>query len=92
MQHRVCQIISVSHFQLKGTTENRTGRGIFTDDAYLDVLSLSLVSGRYFNKSFGTDTLSILLNEKAVTALGIKGRSDWCQPYHTRRATQSTGW
>ena len=30
-------------FQLKGTTENRTGRGIFTDDAYLDVLSLSLV-------------------------------------------------
>lgn len=60
-------------FQLKGTTENRTGRGIFTDDAYLDVLSLSLVSGRYFNKSFGTDTLSVVLNEKAVTALGIKG-------------------
>jgi putative ABC transport system permease protein len=60
-------------FQLKGTTENRTGRGIFTDDAYLDVLSLNLVSGRYFNKSFGTDTLSVLLNEKAVAALGIKG-------------------
>lgn len=60
-------------FQLKGTTENRTGRGIFTDDAYLDVLSLSLIRGRYFNKSFGTDTLSIILNEKAVAALGIKG-------------------
>jgi len=60
-------------FQLKGTTENRTGRGISTDESYLDVLSLSLVKGRFFNKSFGTDTLAIVLNEKAVAALGIKG-------------------
>jgi putative ABC transport system permease protein len=60
-------------FQLKGTTENRTGRGISTDESYLDVLSLSLVKGRFFDKSFATDTLAVVLNEKAVAALGIKG-------------------
>lgn len=60
-------------FQLKGTTENRTGRGILTDDAYLDVLSLTLLKGRFFNRTFGMDTLSIVLNESAVSALGIKG-------------------
>ena len=60
-------------FQLKGTTENRTGRGIATDESYCDVLSLEIVKGRFFQKSFGTDTLAIVLNEKAVASLGIKG-------------------
>jgi putative ABC transport system permease protein len=39
----------------------------------LSSLSLQLAKGRFFSKSFSTDTLSIILNESAVTELGILG-------------------
>ena len=35
-------------------------------------MSISLASGRFFSKSFGTDTLSYVLNQAAVKAIGWK--------------------
>ena len=60
-------------FQKEGTRDSYTGRGLITDENYAQTLSLELVKGRYFSKSFSTDTLSLVLNESAVSAMGIKG-------------------
>ena len=57
------------------TTENRnqpmTGRGIIVDEEYEKTLNLTLVGGRFFSKDFPTDSLSVVLNEKAVKELGL---------------------
>jgi len=55
-----------------GGKEPVTGRGIFVDDAYAKLLGLELKEGRFFSKDFSTDSLSLLLNEKAVTDMGLK--------------------
>ncbi len=60
-------------FQKQGTRDSYTGRGLLTDENYAQTLSLELVKGRYFSKSFSTDTLSLVLNESAVKAMGIEG-------------------
>ena len=39
----------------------------------MEALSLQLDKGRFFSKAYATDTLSIVLNESAVTAMGIQG-------------------
>jgi len=55
-----------------GSKEQLTGRGIFVDDSYAKVLGLELKEGRFFSKDFSTDTLGIILNEKAVAELKLK--------------------
>jgi putative ABC transport system permease protein len=55
-----------------GAKEPVTGRGIFVDDSYAKVLGLELKEGRFFSKDFSTDSLAILLNEKAVSDMGLK--------------------
>ena len=59
-------------WQQKGSTEPMTGRGIITDDAHAPTLGLEIKEGRFFSKSYSTDSLSVVLNEKAVTELGLK--------------------
>jgi putative ABC transport system permease protein len=59
-------------WQERGSTEPMTGRGIITDDAHAATLALDLKEGRFFSKEFPTDSLSIVLNEKAVSELGLK--------------------
>jgi putative ABC transport system permease protein len=59
-------------WQQKGTPEPMTGRGIVTDEAHLATLGLRLKAGRFFSKELSTDSLSLVLNEKAVTELGLK--------------------
>lgn len=58
------------------TLENRnqpmTGRGIVVDDEYLKTLNLTVVEGRFFSKDFPTDSLAVVLNEKAVKELGLQ--------------------
>jgi putative ABC transport system permease protein len=49
-----------------------TGRGIITDDRYAATLGLEMKEGRFFSRDFPTDSLAIVLNEKAVSALGLK--------------------
>jgi putative ABC transport system permease protein len=55
-----------------GNKEPMTGRGIITDEQYQKSLDLQMKEGRFFSKDFPTDSLSIVLNEKAVAELGLK--------------------
>ena len=55
-----------------GNKEPMTGRGIITDEQYQKSLALQMKEGRFFSKDFPTDSLSIVLNEKAVAELGLK--------------------
>jgi putative ABC transport system permease protein len=59
-------------YQEMGSKEQVTGRGIFVDDDYAKVLGLELKEGRFFSRDFSTDSLSVLLNEKAVSELKLK--------------------
>jgi len=59
-------------FQQMGSTEPRTGRGIIADDQFASTLGIELKEGRFFSKSFSTDSLSLILNEKAVADFGLK--------------------
>ncbi len=49
-----------------------TGRGIVVDDKFAGVIGLEMEKGRFFSRDFPTDSLAIVLNEKAVAALGLK--------------------
>lgn len=73
-------------FQKEGTKESYTGRGLLVDDKYAEALSLQMEQGRFFSKSFLTDTLSLVLNESAVKAMGITGN-----PVGTRLTTFDDG-
>ena len=59
-------------YQEVGSKEQLTGRGIFVDDSYPKVLGLELKEGRFFSKDFSTDSLSLILNEKAVEQMKLK--------------------
>ena len=45
---------------------------IIVDDEYMETLDLKLVEGRFFSKDFPTDSLTVVMNEKAVAELGIQ--------------------
>lgn len=57
---------------IMGNKEPMTGRGIITDEQYQQSLDLQMKEGRFFSKDFATDSLAIVLNEKAVSELGLK--------------------
>lgn len=59
-------------WQPVGSRESMTGRGIVADASFADALGLEMREGRFFNKSFPTDSLAVVLNEKAVKALGLQ--------------------
>jgi putative ABC transport system permease protein len=59
-------------WQPVGSRESMTGKGIIVDDQFADALALEMKEGRFFSRTFGTDSLAIVLNEKAVKALGLK--------------------
>jgi putative ABC transport system permease protein len=61
-----------STFQEIGNKEQVTGRGLLVDDKYADVLSLEMKEGRFFSRNFGTDTVALVLNEKAVEEFKLK--------------------
>ena len=58
------------------TLDNRnqpmTGRGIVVDDEYQKALDLTLVEGRFFSKDFPTDSLAVVINEKAAREFGLQ--------------------
>lgn len=57
---------------IENQREPMTGRGVIVDDQYKETLGLQLVEGRFFSKDFPTDSLSVVMNEKAVAELGIQ--------------------
>lgn len=42
------------------------------DDNYLNLLGLQLRAGRFFSKSYSTDSLGVVLNEEAAKDFGLK--------------------
>jgi putative ABC transport system permease protein len=47
--------------------------GIYTDFAFIETFGIKLIEGRTFSEKYTTDnTKSVILNESAVSALGIK--------------------
>jgi len=59
-------------WQRVGSRESMTGRGMIVNDQFASTLGLTLKEGRFFSRAFATDSLSVVLNEKAVAALGLK--------------------
>jgi putative ABC transport system permease protein len=59
-------------FQVIGAKEPMTGRGVIVDEQYAKTLDLQMKEGRFFSRDFATDTLALVLNEKAVDELGLK--------------------
>lgn len=59
-------------WQAVGSKESLTGRGITVDDRFASTLGLTMKEGRFFSHGFSTDSLSLVLNEKAVTEMGLK--------------------
>lgn len=57
-------------FKRPEENETITGRGIITDDQFMPTLQIDCVEGRGFSKDFN-DSLSVVLNEKAVKDLGL---------------------
>ena len=58
-------------WQQVGSKSPMTGRGMVVDEDYNKTLGIELKEGRFFSKEFSTDTLSVVLNEKAVHELGL---------------------
>jgi len=59
-------------YQEERSKDQVTGRGILVDDSYAKILGLELKEGRFFSTDFSTDSLAVVLNEKAVEELGLK--------------------
>lgn len=54
-----------------GSQQPMTGRGIVVDEEYQKTLRLEMKEGRFFSRDFPTDSLAVVLNEKAVAELGL---------------------
>ncbi|HTL09686.1 MAG TPA: ABC transporter permease, partial [Chitinophagaceae bacterium] len=55
-----------------GAKEPMTGRAVIVDDQFAPLLDIEMKQGRFFSKAFGSDSLAVVLNEKAVEELGLK--------------------
>ena len=58
-------------FQPLGSREAMTGRAVIADEAYAPLMNIQMKEGRFFSKEFLTDSLGIVLNEKAVREMGL---------------------
>ena len=59
-------------WQPEGAKESMTGRSVIVDDQYAALLKIPMKEGRFFSKEFLTDSLAVVLNEKAVQELQLK--------------------
>jgi len=59
-------------WQEMGSKSPMTGRGMIVDEDFDKTLGIEIKEGRFFSKDFSTDTLSVVLNERAVKELGLK--------------------
>ncbi|MDJ1467863.1 ABC transporter permease [Xanthocytophaga flava] len=55
----------------EGVKEPLTGRGLVVDNDFASTLKLEIVKGRSFSDKFPSDSLAVMLNEKAVAELGL---------------------
>ncbi|NBB19896.1 FtsX-like permease family protein [Runella sp. CRIBMP] len=57
-------------FRKNGDNESVTGRGTLVDEQYLQTMRMTMLAGRAFERTFN-DSVSVILNEEAVTKLGL---------------------
>lgn len=60
-----------SAFQVVDTRIQRTDRTAHVDEQYAQVFGLQLVAGRFFSRTFPSDSTAIVLNEAAVKDFGF---------------------
>lgn len=60
----------------QGENETNQYRVIGCDDQFVDFYDLKIVEGRGFDKSFGSESNNILLNEKAIRQMGLENNFD----------------
>ena len=56
----------------KPTNDNTYFEGFETDYDFIETMGMHIKDGRSFSRSFGTDSLAIILNEAAVNAMHLK--------------------
>jgi putative ABC transport system permease protein len=59
-------------FGAEGIDDGFTLNVCVCDEDFLETMKISLKTGRFFSRDFGTDSCSIVLNQKAVDLLGWK--------------------
>jgi len=59
-------------FQLVGSKESHTERASVVDARFAGLLGLQLKEGRFFSDDFSMDSLSLVLNERAVEVLQLQ--------------------
>ncbi|SDB48870.1 putative ABC transport system permease protein [Flavobacteriaceae bacterium MAR_2010_188] len=62
----------VSWATVDNSNETMTGRGLIVDEEYSETLGLELVAGRFFSKEMATDSLAVVINERAARELGLQ--------------------
>lgn len=58
-------------FRKEGDNETTFGSGVVVDENFIECMEMDLLDGRDFDRAYN-DSLSIILNEKAVKNLGIE--------------------
>jgi len=58
-------------FRLQGSGEIFTPKGFNADDNFAEAMGLNIIDGRWFSREYD-DTLSIVVNQRAVKALNLK--------------------
>jgi putative ABC transport system permease protein len=58
-------------FGAEGVDEGFSLNVNLTNEAYLETMGLEMAEGRYFSKDFGGDSDKIILNEKAISIIGL---------------------
>jgi putative ABC transport system permease protein len=59
-------------YQPEGSKQSVTGRGVVVDENFSKLLNIQIKEGRFFSDKFPTDSFAVVLNEKAVTEMGLK--------------------
>ncbi|WP_128545997.1 ABC transporter permease [Larkinella soli] len=72
------EILWTSSFRRKDRTDGGTNTMFITaiDHDFLDNYKIGLVAGRNFDRTFGTDSTAVLLNETAVKTFGFRSPAE----------------
>jgi putative ABC transport system permease protein len=63
--------ITMGTYEIPGMHKTLNIQEFPADDHYINTLGMHLISGRNFEKTLASDTNALILNESAVTALGL---------------------
>ncbi len=64
------EVFSATVYKPEGADDESIITYIHSDPGYIGLMDISLLEGRDFDPSFGTDTMAVLINETAVRTFG----------------------